>query len=334
MTVAGPHTVRAVSAGDNHGLALLSNGTVKAWGSNESGELGDGTQVSRTIPGSVAGLSGVTAVAAGGHFSLALLRDGTLRAWGGNFSGELGDGTTANRSLPVEVSGLPGRVTAIAAGDGTALALLANGTVLAWGNNRDGELGQGAADNQPHPAPLEVPLPQRATSIGAGEFFSLAVLADGSLRGWGANGSGQLGIGNFVTPQPSPVATLGLSGVRVKSVDGGFGHTLALLTNGRVKAWGSNTAGQLGDGTNTESNTPVDVLGVTGATAVAAGYTGGSPFGHSLAIARGDVLAWGENNRGQLGIGSTESTNRAQPVTTGLATTRSISAGFQFSLAS
>jgi alpha-tubulin suppressor-like RCC1 family protein len=334
VTVAGPHTVRSVSAGGDHGLALLSNSTVKAWGSNEFGQLGDGTLTSRPVPGSVAGLSKVKAVAAGGHFSLALLQDGTLRAWGGNFSGELGDGTTSNRSLPVQVKGLPGRVTAIAAGDGTALALLTNGTVMAWGGNVRGQLGQGQADSQPHPVPLAVRLPKRATAIGSGRFHSLAVLSDGSVRGWGFNGSGQVGNGNNVSPQPSPVAVVGLSGVRVKSVDGGFGHTLALLTNGRVKAWGSNAAGQLGNGTNTTQLIPVDVIGLTGVTAVAAGYDGSSANGHSLAITRGNVMAWGENDRGQLGIGGNASINRARAVTTGLHPTRSISGGSQFSLAS
>ncbi len=86
VTVAGPHTVRSVSAGSDHGLALLSNGTVKAWGSNEFGQLGDGTETTRPIPGSVAGLGDVKAVAAGGYFNLALLQDGTLRSWGLNFS--------------------------------------------------------------------------------------------------------------------------------------------------------------------------------------------------------------------------------------------------------
>ncbi|SDY79831.1 Alpha-tubulin suppressor [Asanoa ishikariensis] len=334
VTVAGPHTVRSVSAGFSHGLALLSNGTVKAWGSNEFGQLGDGTETSRPIPGTVAGLSEVKAVAAGGNLSVALLHDGTLRTWGFNFSGQLGDGTTSNRSLPVRVEGLPGRVTAIAAGQNFVLALLANGTVMAWGDNFDGQLGQGQADSQPHPVPLAVRLPQRVTSIGAGSFHSLAVLADGSVSGWGLNVSGQLGIGDRVSPQPSPVAVLGLSGVRVKSVSGGFGHTLALLTNGRVKAWGSNAAGQLGDGTNTRQLTPVDVLGLTGVTAVSAGEDGSASNGHSLAITRGSVMAWGENNRGQLGIGGSGSVNRAQAVTTGLQPTRSISAGLAFSLAS
>ncbi|MEV4537924.1 cell wall anchor protein [Asanoa sp. NPDC049518] len=334
VTVAGPHTVRAVSAGFAHGLALLSDGTVKAWGSNEFGQLGDGTRTSRPIPGSVAELSGVTAVAAGGRFSLVLLRDGTLRAWGFNFSGQLGDGTTSDRTLPVPVEGLPGRVSAIAAGNNFALALLANGTVMAWGDNFDGQLGQGQADGQPHPVPLAVRLPQRVTSIGTGAYHSLAVLTDGSLRGWGLNATGELGIGNRVSPQPSPVATLGLTGVRVESVDGGFGHSLALLANGRVKAWGSNATGQLGDGTNERRLVPVDVLGLTRVTAVAAGDDGSAANGHSLAITRGSVVAWGLNSHGQLGIGGFASTNRARAVTTGLPSTHSISGGLRFSLAS
>ncbi|GIF48776.1 hypothetical protein Afe04nite_33150 [Asanoa ferruginea] len=334
MTVAGPHTIRSVSAGDGFGLALLSNGTVKAWGENEYGQLGDGTEISRPIPGSVAGLRDVKTIAAGGTFSLALLKDGTLRSWGLNSLGQLADGTTSNRSLPVQVKGLPGRVTAIAAGGNSALALLANGTVYAWGGNVDGQLGQGGADSRPHPVPLAVRLPQRATSIGSGLFHNLAVLADGSVRGWGLNIAGQVGNGNTISPQPNPVAVVGLNGVRVKSVDGGFGHTLALLTNGRMKAWGSNGSGQLGDGTNTLRLIPVNVLGLSGVSAIAAGYDGSSNSGHSLAITHGDVMSWGSNQWGQLGVGGHQSSNRALPVTTGLHPTRSISGGFAFSLAS
>ncbi|MEV4619037.1 hypothetical protein AB0J74_10085 [Asanoa sp. NPDC049573] len=134
-------TAISIAAGPRHGLALLSTGNVKAWGDNSYGELGDGTTADRMVARSVAGMGDVKAVAAGSLFSLALLGDGTVRAWGRNVDGQLGDGTTTNRSLPVPVVGLPGRVSAIAAGSNFALALLANGGVMAWGSNDQGSSG-------------------------------------------------------------------------------------------------------------------------------------------------------------------------------------------------
>jgi hypothetical protein len=132
--------VKQISAGYFHSLALLSNGTVVAWGENDLGQLGDGTTTTSDVPVAVSGLSGVTAVAAGGDHSLALLSNGTVMAWGYNQYGQLGDGTATGPEMcgsqacsrvPVAVSGLTG-VTAIAAGSGHSLALLGDGTVMAW----------------------------------------------------------------------------------------------------------------------------------------------------------------------------------------------------------
>src|SRR5258708_28406720 len=117
-------------------------GTAQAWGSNASGQLGDGTTVGRPTPGPVSGLTTVIAVSAGDSHTLALLSDGTVMAWGNNGYGQLGDGTFVSRTTPVPVSGLTG-VTAVVAGDAHSLALLSDGTVMAWGENLFGTLGSG-----------------------------------------------------------------------------------------------------------------------------------------------------------------------------------------------
>ena len=114
-----------------------------AWGCNDSGQLGNGTTTDSDVPVAVSGLGGVTAIAAGADHSLALLSDGTVMAWGYNGSGQLGNGTTTDSDVPVAVSGLSGTVTAIAGGGTHSLALLSDGTVMAWGRNGSGQLGNG-----------------------------------------------------------------------------------------------------------------------------------------------------------------------------------------------
>ncbi len=297
--------VAAVAAGQFHSLALLGDGTVMAWGRNSSGQLGTGNTTASDIPVPVAGLSGVTAVAAGSTHSLALLSNGSVVAWGANESGQLGNGTTVASDVPVAVSGLSG-VTAIAAGNGYSLALLGNGTVMAWGTNQTGQLGDGTTTTRT--LPVAVSGLSGATAIAAGFAHSLAVLGDGTVVAWGYNRFGQLGDGTFEGPSTcvvngsalpcskTPVAVIGLS--EVASVAAGEQHSLALKQSGAVAAWGGNEEGELGNATREDSSLPVNVLEMSGATAIAAG--GRSSF----AIVAGIVEGWGENSYGQLGDGT------------------------------
>jgi len=130
-----------VSGGLTHSVAVKSDGTVIAWGSNSNGEQGDGTTTDRTTPVAVLGLTGVVAVAAGHYHTVALKSDGTVMAWGENIDGQLGDGTNTNRTSPVAVSGLTG-VVAVTAGFYHTVALKSDGTVVAWGVNSQGGGGQ------------------------------------------------------------------------------------------------------------------------------------------------------------------------------------------------
>jgi alpha-tubulin suppressor-like RCC1 family protein len=305
VSVAGLSGVTAIAAGGEHSLALLSDGTVRAWGHNQYGKLGDGTNFSRRTPVSVAGLSGVTAIAAGGEYSMALLSDGTVRAWGENGSGQLGDGTFVIRRTPVSVAGLSDfTVTAIATGSGHSLALLSDGTVRAWGHNRQGQLGDGTTTNRGTPVSLPGLWGATVTAIAAGQYHSLALLQDGTVWAWGSNERGQLGDGT-TTDRSTPMIVAGLSGVT--AIAAGYNHSLALLSDGTVRAWGENGSGRLGDGTTTDRSTPVNVAGLSGVIAIAAGYD------HSLALlSDGTVRAWGRNQERQLGDGTT--TSRGTPV--------------------
>jgi len=317
-------TVTAIATGDNHTLALLADGSVQAWGSNDHGQLGDGTTIERHTPVAVTGLSNATAIAAGVEsHCLALLADGSVQAWGWNYRGQLGDGTTIERHTPVAVTGLA-NVTAIAAGVEHSLALLEDGSVRAWGGNVYGQLGVG--DTTDRHTPVAVKDLTTVKAIAAGQNHCLALLADGSVRAWGWNGFGQLGVGD-TTERHTPVAVAGLA--NATAIAAGGSHCLALLADGSVRAWGWNLYGQLGVGDTTERHTPVAVTDLT--TAIAIAIAIGAY--HSLALLEdGSVRAWGNNGFGQLGVGDT--TDRHTPVAvTDLTTVTAIAAGHQHSLA-
>ena len=234
----------------------------------------------------------------------------TVLAWGRNTTGQLGDGTTTSTSIPVKVH-LPAgtKVTQVRAGCADTLALTANGQVLAWGDNDSGELGNGSTASSDVPVRAALPAGVRATAVSAEEETSLARTSGGGLFGWGDNSLGQLGDGTTTssdTPVSIPILLHGPSLGHLVSLFGGCGHTVALFSSGKVLAWGSNVFGQLGDGTTTGSDTPVAVMLPASAkvTAISAGCA------TSYALTRnGHMLAWGLGAIGELGDGSTTSSD-------------------------
>jgi alpha-tubulin suppressor-like RCC1 family protein len=271
VAVNGLAHVTQVSAGAEHSLALLSNGTVMAWGDNSHGELGDGTTTSSDVPVAVTGLTGVTAVSAGQEFSVAVLADGHVMTWGDGGNGQLGDGKTKDSDVPVGVKGLTG-VTAVSAGGEHALALEANGTAAAWGENLDGQLGNGGPPGS-SAVPVTVQGLTGAVAVSAGDQHSLALLSSGIVMAWGDNGFNQLGQpdgfpgGIQSSNVPVQVSDLG----QTSAISAGGLFSLALLANGTVDAWGDGAFGQLGSGTTDTLVAPTAVSGLTGASAIAAG---------------------------------------------------------------
>jgi alpha-tubulin suppressor-like RCC1 family protein len=305
--------VTAIAMGSGHTCVLTLSGGVKCWGDDSSGELGqgtielvDGSRMDSVIPVDVIGLpSGVTAIAAGKDHTCALTSSGGVKCWGDNGSGELGNGTTTLSNIPVDVTGLSSGVMAIAAGSNYTCALTSSGEVKCWGQNEYGQLGDGTTTNSSIPVDV-VGLSNGIVAITAGGSHSCALTSEEVVMCWGWNSNGQLG-NQSDTDSSVPVKIIGLSS-GVISLSAGDMHTCALTSDGGVKCWGYNHFGQLGDGTSTASNVPVDVNGLSGqviAISLGSGYT-------CALITGGGVKCWGENEFGKLGDGTT--TNSSVPV--------------------
>ncbi|MFD8211499.1 RCC1 domain-containing protein [Streptomyces sp. NPDC059695] len=294
---------------NGHGLALLTDRTVQAWGSNGSGQLGDGSVFSHNAPGQVVALSNATDIAAGGTHSLAVLDDRTVVAWGRNNYGQLGNGTNMDSSVPVRVEGLD-KVVAVAAGLNHSLALREDGTVWAWGYNVNGQLGDGTTASRNVPAPVNGLTGVSLIAAGADHNLALAGPAGngGVVMAWGYNAQGQLGDNSTIN-RYAPVKTQDAWSGEVSRIAAGAKHSIAVTGSGStLHAWGQNTSGQLGDGTTDYRTAPVPVPGLAGVRLVAGGRE------HTIVLL-GDntVRSWGANGSGQLANGTT--TDSADPVT-------------------
>jgi len=239
-----------VSSQDSHVLALTRDGRVYAWGKGDKGRLGIGPMPvinfrTRTpaamsflpFPMLVPDLNGVKAIGAGGTHSLALLADGTVRAWGENRWGSLGDGTTTNRDRPVVVQGVRNAVAIAASGSGCSVALLADGTVMTWGNSGVGALGRPPwGDNAaPSVTPALVPGVKGIRAIATGHAHVLALTGAGTVISWGNDTFGSLGRGNNQTNEPAPIPSL----AGVQSVAAFDATSFAVLASGRIMTWGT-----------------------------------------------------------------------------------------------
>ena len=273
VEVKGLTGVIAIAGGSATGYALRSNGTVWAWGYGETGALGDGkTGVLTDSPSQVVGIKGAKAIAASYETGYALLGNGTVKAWGDNTAGQLGDGRTGGSSdLPVTVFHLAD-VTAIAGGPGAnGYALLSNGTAEAWGDNEDGQLGDGAIGTD-QDLDSDVPVRVRGLSnvvaIAGGPANGYAVRANGTVWAWGSGGANGLGNGVVSGNFDTPVQVTGVADATAVVAGNETGY--ALLGNGTVRAWGLGGYGQLGNGTMVGvSRGAVLVKGLTGVKAIA-----------------------------------------------------------------
>lgn len=296
-------SVRSVAAGmEYHGVAVRSDGTAWAWGYRGNVDCAVGSVASAPIQ--LAGAANVVAASAGYDHTLLLRGDGVVLSIGCNHSGQLGrSGSPAPMTPAAAVAGLP-PIVAIAAGDGYSLALDGSGRVWSWGRSDPGNrTGAGSSHVPGLPAGLT-----SITAIAAGAEHALALRSDGSVLAWGSNRNGRLGDGTEVA-RSNPTPTLLTS--QITAIAAGGDNSLALRSDGVVLSWGINETGQLGSGSSTPGFRPQPgaVIGLTDVVAIACG----AGPGHGLALRRdGSLRAWGYNNAGQLGDGTT--TARLAPV--------------------
>ncbi len=300
-----PGPLALIFLGTNHGCALPVGADLRCWGRGRDGQLGDGAMVDRLTPTLVTGLDTPTAGDAGDDFTCAIV-SGAAWCWGAGTEGQLGDGTSTTRARPAPVgdAGQPA-FSAITAGDSHACALGVDASVWCWGDNSDGQLGDGSLTRRT--TPVQVP-GQRARQVVAGGEFTCAVRTDDSVWCWGANSDGKLGNDPVLVPRSStPLAVAGLGPGTTSSIGAGAVHTCAVRLDGSVRCWGRHN-GRLGDGQAgvTSAWTPVIATGVASAAAVTAGTDS-----TCVRRANGTVACWGQNDAGEVGSGDFFQVNTA-----------------------
>lgn len=286
-TLEGP---KQLVAGLGHTCARLGNGTVRCWGSNEGGQLGDGTNKSRSLPVRVRSLVNVVEVAAGAYHDCVRLVDGGVRCWGLNTVGQLGDGTNDSRNTPVKVT-LDADATALAAGYTHSCAVVTDGSVFCWGANDRGQLGDGTTERRTKPVKV-VGLGGKVVALASGEDHSCAVLADGRLQCWGRNFDGQLGDGtDELRSTPVFAAVTKVIGVAL-----GRTHTCALREDRSVVCWGASKFSQIGVPTaGSKRPVPIASDGMTAIRSIGDHTCGATSLG---------VACWGRGAGGRLGDGT------------------------------
>ncbi len=300
--------VTDVSAGGNHSCVQRVTGKVGCFGYNGAGELGIGSVggAEGATATDVIGLIDAAQLASGNYFSCARHAPGTISCWGSNGNGRLGTGTGLDSAVPADVPGINDAVD-LGAGTIHACVVHATGAVSCWGANGNGGLGDGTTTQRS--TPVQVQNLADATQVAGGLTHTCARRATGGISCWGSNVYGELGDGTN-TQSTTPVDVPGINDaidVRASLNGGGGDFTCALHAGGTVSCWGYGAFGQLGNGANGNSATPVAVVGLTDAVKIATGWR------HACAQrASGSVVCWGWNQYGQLGDGTF--TNRNTPV--------------------
>ena len=302
---------------------------VYAWGFNSWGQAGvdphvAGTDVLSPVPvhgaaANVTQLSGPS-FATKGRYVLSLRSDGTVWGWGRNYIGVLGD-TIEKSFAPVQIHGLPPGIVQVAGGLYHSVAVAADGSVWTWGGNGHGALGYPTPGGDSSPTPHQVPGLSGVRQVAAGEDFTVALRSNGEVSTWGRNDIGQLGDGTH-TDRTTPARNL--TGYGITQVSAGRFYGLARRP-GSVWAWGDNYYGELGNGSAAaHSATPVIVDRRTqNATQIVAGTM------HAFAVdPDGSLWAWGDNSRGQLGLGLVGPTVRTPQKVPGLAGVTQLAAGY------
>jgi alpha-tubulin suppressor-like RCC1 family protein len=293
IRVQGIENAKSVAVGTFHQCALLTDGTVRCWGSNSDGQVGDGTggldpeAWIRNKPVAAVGLSNVVSISAGDDHTCALLSDGMLRCWGDNTYGQLGMGDKDSRPAAQPVVGLTG-VASITTGWKNSCALLLDGTVYCWGKELTGLLLSINSintnlDTNHILIPTQIPLVSNIQSLAIGDQHTCAILTGGTVSCWGRDSRVVGENGNVSLPSSA------------QAIAAGSVHTCAVLLDGKVYCWGWGIEGQLGDGIEHKSGfvAPVQVVGLSNATAITAHI-----YNTCAVDTRGEVYCWGKDGIG------------------------------------
>lgn len=289
--------------GERHTCAVTSSGALWCWGDNDDGQLGL-PDLDRALEPMVLATSGVISVGTGEDHSCFVTAAGAVLCFGENEDGQLGDGTDDDRDVPAPVEGLASGKVGVGGGNHFTCALGSSGAVVCWGDNDDGQLGNGTNDDSR--TPVAVLGLTGATILSVGERHACAITAAATVVCWGDNDEGQLGDGTE-DDRLEPVAVSGVADVVALAAGDDF--TCAVTAAGAALCWGDNGDGQLGDGTFDDRATAAPVEGLAGIVTVATGDD------HACAIdAAGLVSCWGDNDHGQLGDGTGDDRPTPGPV--------------------
>jgi alpha-tubulin suppressor-like RCC1 family protein len=307
-----PVSFTDVESGYTHSCGLTAAGTAYCWGFNQSGQLGDESTTQRLTPVAVHMPAGKTfaTIAVGGAHNCGLTAAGEAYCWGENNNyGQLGDGTLENKVIPVAVQSGDVLFASITAGGAHTCALTASGQAYCWGYNFNGQLGDNSTTNRSTPVQVAQPEGVTFNRITAGGSHTCALTAANVAYCWGWNEFGQLGDGG-TSDQLVPVAVQS-GGASFATLSAGGAHTCGKTPTGDSYCWGVNIHGELGDGTNDNSSTPVQVPMPSGVDSLTPRGGGNHTCGLTY---QGAAYCWGFNDQGQLGDGTTTNHNIAAQV--------------------
>lgn len=323
LNLNGGERVIDVFAGMNYSSVLTSEGRVFTWGYNNSGQLGDGTTANKFIPTEITNQFSlgvgetIISIILGGFHSAAITSEGRVFLWGYNAHGQLGDGTVINKTTPTEITtqfslGVGETITCITLGGSHSAAITSEERVFTWGYNGHGELGDGTVIDKSVPTEItsqfNLSVGEIVTNMSFGYYHSSAITSEGRVFTWGYNDQGQLGDGTYVHKSVPTDITANFNlevGEKLIDISLGIHHSGAITSDDRVFMWGTNIYYQLGDGTNTNRNLPVDITSrfTLDAEEVNVALLLGGYFSVSM-TSKHKVKLWGNNNVGQLGDGT------------------------------
>ena len=291
-------TYSSIATGQYHTCGITSSGTLKCWGNNDKGQLGTEPPVSTSSPTPVDGGGIYSAVALGDRHTCAITQIGELHCWGYNLSGQLGNESNSTAIIPQHIDPTE-RYREIALGYAHTCGITISGTLKCWGDNTFGQLGDGTTTDRNKPVAIDANTTYTSVFSSSSSDSTCAITAEDEFKCWGSNLDGQLGDGTSLLTLYRNTPTLIDSGTDYQLVSSGIEHTCAKTTSGKIRCWGSNFYGQLGDGTHNLSITPIGIDLSTNYSNIEVGR------GHTCGITpSGEIRCWGSNSYGQLGDGT------------------------------